>query len=93
MTELAAPIPASSILEPGVVDDVFAQSSARDVDSPLLAKRVYDRGMCYEWASWVSYNARQSYYNDFLYGKTIFQGYDRWAWNYIGRKFLPHLLH
>ena len=85
----AVPIPASAILAPGAaVDDVFAaHSPARRADNNPLSKRVYDRGMCFEWASWVSANARQGYYNDFQYAKAIFQGYDQFGWNYIGREF------
>ncbi|KAH6995295.1 hypothetical protein EDB80DRAFT_877163 [Ilyonectria destructans] len=83
VTEQTEPIPASMILEPGAVD-IFGQSPARDTDNPLLAKRIYDRGNCFEWASWVSANSRQAYTNDFQSAKAIFQGYDRWGWNYIG---------
>ncbi|KAH8684993.1 hypothetical protein BGZ61DRAFT_479769 [Ilyonectria robusta] len=63
--------------------DVFGQSPA-GADNPLLAKRVYVRGNCFEWASWFSANSRQGYHSDFQYAKAIFKGYERWSWNYIG---------
>ncbi|KAK4096924.1 hypothetical protein N658DRAFT_510807 [Parathielavia hyrcaniae] len=78
------PIPASAILAPGVVDDVFTRTSPRDGDNPLLAKRDFDEGGCYPWLSWVSSNQRQGYYNDFAYAHGIFQGYDRWGYNWVG---------
>jgi hypothetical protein len=84
------PIPSSMILETGVVDKVFGQTTPAN---PLLAKRLYSRGTCFEWSPTVSANARQGFYNDFQYAKAIFQSYDQFGWNYITRESLPRLLH
>jgi hypothetical protein len=93
VTQNTVPIPASAILPPGVVDPIFNRTSPRDANNPLLAKRDFDEGGCFGWASWVSANGRQGYYNDFFYAQAVFQSYDRFEYNWIGRESPPGTSH
>jgi hypothetical protein len=85
ITQHITPIPDSEILAPGVADVVFNRTSPNN--GTLVSKRDYDEGGCFPWVYWADGNARQGYYNDFGYANAIFQSYDRYGFNWIGRKY------